>query len=104
MRLQRILAQIEPVTSMPERRRSHLDLAAVGLLLAGMMVALCLFSYDPADPPSVTLHPPRIKPHNLLGLPGAWVAHGLFESLGAAGRRTISTAQLSNHLLTQTTL
>src|SRR5437588_5936864 len=69
---------------MSERRRSHLDLAAVGLLVAAMLVALAVFSYDPTDPPSGTLHPPRAKPNNLLEIPGAWLAHGLFESLGLA--------------------
>src|SRR5439155_24670295 len=58
--------------------------AAVGLLVAAMLVALAVFSYDPTDPPSGTLHPPRAKPNNLLEIPGAWLAHGLFESLGLA--------------------
>ena len=54
---------------MSDRQTSRLDLAAVALLLAGLLVALCVFSYDPADPPGTSVYPPRERPSNLLGIP-----------------------------------
>lgn len=69
---------------MTESHRKRLDLAAVTLLLLGLLVALSVFSYDPHDPPGQTIHPPRTHPANLLGYPGAWVAHVLYQTLGVA--------------------
>ncbi|HZT80097.1 MAG TPA: DNA translocase FtsK 4TM domain-containing protein, partial [Gemmataceae bacterium] len=69
---------------MSDRRALHLDVAACLLLAAGMVVALCVFSCDPADPPAADVFPPRETPANLLGLPGAWVARELFQALGVA--------------------
>jgi hypothetical protein len=53
------------------------------LLAAGLLVALSLFSYDPADLPGA-VHPHHGRPANLLGTPGAWLAQGLIDALGAA--------------------
>src|ERR1700704_374664 len=80
----RACATATGVRSMPDRRRLHLDLAATALLLAGLLVALSVFSHDPADPPSATVHPAHEVPTNLLGSPGAWLAHSLHETLGVA--------------------
>jgi S-DNA-T family DNA segregation ATPase FtsK/SpoIIIE len=67
---------------MADRRSFRPDLAAWGLLLAGLLVAGSVFSYDPADPPAATVFPPRPEPVNLLGPAGAWLAHALLETLG----------------------
>jgi S-DNA-T family DNA segregation ATPase FtsK/SpoIIIE len=69
---------------MPVRRGLRFDLAAGGLLLAGLLVGLCVFSYDPADPPGAAVYPAHKTPTNLLGLPGAWLARLLYETLGVA--------------------
>jgi S-DNA-T family DNA segregation ATPase FtsK/SpoIIIE len=66
------------------RRFSRLDLMAGGLLLAGLLAALSVFSYDPADGPNPAIYPPHSSPANLLGLPGAWLAHLLHETFGIA--------------------
>src|SRR6516225_4954844 len=62
----------------------HLDVAAGTLLLAGLLVALCVFSYDPADAPGTSVAPVNDRPANLLGSPGVHVAHALVGSLGLA--------------------
>ncbi|HXG10764.1 MAG TPA: DNA translocase FtsK [Gemmataceae bacterium] len=69
---------------MTDRQHLRLDLAACTLLLAGLLVALCVFSYDPADPPGTTVYPPRPTPNNLLGPAGAALAHALHQTLGVA--------------------
>jgi S-DNA-T family DNA segregation ATPase FtsK/SpoIIIE len=55
---------------------------AYSLLFSGLLLALAVFSYDPVDPPSSTVYPLATVPHNLLGLPGAFVARRLSEFLG----------------------
>jgi S-DNA-T family DNA segregation ATPase FtsK/SpoIIIE len=64
--------------------RWRLDLAAGILFLTGLLASLCVFSHDPADPPGAIVYPPNAQPSNLLGVPGARVAHALVESLGMA--------------------
>jgi S-DNA-T family DNA segregation ATPase FtsK/SpoIIIE len=65
-------------------RRLRFDFAAGGLLLTGLLVALSVFSYAPADAPGTTVYPAPARPENLLGPTGAWVAHSLCETLGVA--------------------
>src|SRR2546430_4289958 len=65
-------------------RRSRLDLAAYGLLVAGLVVALCVLSHDPADAPGATVYPAHAGTKNLLGPAGAWLAATLREALGVA--------------------
>ena len=69
---------------MPSRRVYRFDLAALSLLLLGLVVAVSVFSYDPADPPGATVFPPNATPSNLLGPVGAWLACELYETLGVA--------------------
>ena len=69
---------------MLQRRGWRLDVAAFGLLCGGLLVALSLFSYDPADPPGTHVYPLASTPANLLGFPGAWLAHHLRETFGLA--------------------
>ncbi len=69
---------------MPDTRRLRLDFTAAALLLAGLFVALAVFSYAPADAPGTTVYPSPPGPANLLGPGGAWLAHGLHETLGVA--------------------
>jgi S-DNA-T family DNA segregation ATPase FtsK/SpoIIIE len=61
--------------------RFRLDLAAFGLLLTGLVVAVCVLSYDPAAAGAV--YPPPAA-RDLLGLPGVWLARSLHQSLGVA--------------------
>ncbi len=68
---------------MTDRRPWRLDAAAFCLLAAGLLVCLAVFSLDPADRPGA-VYPPAASCRNLLGAPGAWLAFGLTDALGAA--------------------
>lgn len=61
---------------MPERRYPTTDGPGWLLLICGLIVALCVFSHEPAA--SGTSAP------NLLGPPGHWLASELFDALGSA--------------------
>src|SRR5262245_53432576 len=50
--------------NMAARRAWRLDLAAVVLFAAGLVVAVAVFSHDPADLPGA-VHPHHPDPHNL---------------------------------------
>jgi S-DNA-T family DNA segregation ATPase FtsK/SpoIIIE len=69
---------------MADRRSFRLDLVAICLLLAGLLVALSVFSYNPTDAPGNCVYPPPSQTANLLGPAGALLAQGLFEALGIA--------------------
>src|SRR5437764_640210 len=64
--------------------RATLPVLAGILLLAGFVVAVSIFSYHPDDPPARRILPTSAAPQNLLGQPGAQLAHELIESLGVA--------------------
>ena len=51
---------------MRNRRQWRLDVAVGALFLLGLLVALAVFSYDPADDPDLT-HPASEVQHNVLG-------------------------------------
>src|SRR5437588_4299987 len=70
--------------TLPPASHWRLDLAALVLLLAGLLVALSVFSYDPADPPAPAVYPARLRPANLLGPAGARLADALVGALGLA--------------------
>jgi DNA segregation ATPase FtsK/SpoIIIE, S-DNA-T family len=63
---------------MPEVRYWRLDLAAGGLLLAGLLVILAVYTHDPADLPT------NPQQRNLLGPVGADLSAGLLSALGVA--------------------
>jgi S-DNA-T family DNA segregation ATPase FtsK/SpoIIIE len=67
------------MTDMPRTRQ---DLTAVALLLAGLAVALAVFSHDPADAPTSHVYPAHAEVTNLLGSGGAWLASALLDALG----------------------
>src|SRR5437660_1046810 len=67
---------------MADRRSLRLDLAIFVLFFAGLLVAISVFSYDPADPPSTAVYPPHASAKNLLGPPGAWLAATLHDTFG----------------------
>lgn len=69
---------------MASRSTPKLDLTALGLLLAGMLLALCLLSYDAGDAPGTMIFPHHPQTRNILGPVGAWLAETLQETLGAA--------------------
>src|SRR5579871_3209072 len=59
--------------NMADRRDMKWDLAAFGLLLLGLLVALCVFGYDPANVAAGRAFPPEDGTH-FLGPLGAWLA------------------------------
>ncbi len=64
---------------MPERRNLRVDGIAWLLFLSGLVVALCVLSYE-GEPSPVS---GRVTP-NLLGPPGHWLAQELYVTLGSA--------------------
>jgi DNA segregation ATPase FtsK/SpoIIIE, S-DNA-T family len=63
-------------------RRLRTDLLALCLLALVVFLTLCLWSYDPADPPSRLVYPARSEPVNACGIYGAQTAHYLRTGLG----------------------
>jgi S-DNA-T family DNA segregation ATPase FtsK/SpoIIIE len=54
---------------------------ALGLIAAGLLIALSLVTYDPADP-SFNVSSDRQEAANLVGRAGAWIADMLFQAAG----------------------
>jgi S-DNA-T family DNA segregation ATPase FtsK/SpoIIIE len=69
---------------MQSRWQWRFDMVVGAFLLAGLVLALCVLSFDPADPPSATTYPPHAVATNLLGWPGALLARRLTDALGVA--------------------
>jgi S-DNA-T family DNA segregation ATPase FtsK/SpoIIIE len=69
---------------MQSRWQWRLDMVVGAFLLAGLVLALCVLSFDPADPPSSTSYPVHAVATNLLGWPGALLARRLMDALGVA--------------------
>ncbi len=67
---------------MPENRNLSRDVFALVLAAIAVFLGLALFTYDPADPPSQLVYPPRAETFNLCGPVGARVALLLLEFLG----------------------
>ena len=67
---------------MLEERNLRLDVAALGLTALTVFFAAALWSYDPADPPSSLVYPPRSETQNLCGPVGAMAASLLLNALG----------------------
>ena len=68
---------------MKERRAWRVDLAAGILFVVGLLVAVAIFSHDPADiPGSQFPEPERLA--NVLGPLGAWIAGECVATLGLA--------------------
>ncbi len=63
-------------------RRLRTDLLALCLLALCVFLALCLWSYDPVDPPGRIAFPARQTPLNVCGLYGAQTAYYLHTALG----------------------
>src|SRR5580704_6429436 len=63
-------------------RRLRTDLLALCLLALVVFLTLCLWSYDPADPPSRLVYPARSEPVNVCGIYGSLTAHYLRTGLG----------------------
>ncbi len=69
---------------MADRHAPHLDLAAFGLLLVGLALALCVFGHDPTRPPEGNEYPSPPPARHLFGPPGALLAQILYDALGVA--------------------
>ena len=75
---------------MSDRRSWRLDAAAGVLLLLGLLLTVAVVRHDPADLDE-GVYPLHATPHNLLGLPGAWVARALVGGLGFAAYVFLAT-------------
>jgi S-DNA-T family DNA segregation ATPase FtsK/SpoIIIE len=67
-----------------ENRSLKLDLVALALLAACVLLVAALASYDPADPPGTLVDPPRTAVANRCGPVGACAAHLLYAGVGFA--------------------
>ncbi|HEX3869480.1 MAG TPA: DNA translocase FtsK 4TM domain-containing protein, partial [Pirellulales bacterium] len=67
---------------MPSARNRKHDLIALVLLAATAFLGLALVTYDPADPPSSLVYPPRAHIENVCGRAGAMAAFLLYEGVG----------------------
>ena len=68
--------------SVMNTRRIAIDALALGLLAVVGVLALSLFSYNPADPPARLVYPTPTDVTNLAGPSGAKLAHGLWTHFG----------------------
>ncbi len=62
--------------------RLRTDLLALAVLAAAVFLGLSLASYDPADPPALSVYPTRGVAQNLGGQAGAVAAHTLIVTMG----------------------
>ena len=67
---------------MLEERSLKTDLLALGILALTLFLALALFTYHPADPPSRLVYPQRSEVANICGPVGAWLADLMFKGVG----------------------
>ncbi|MCA0304503.1 MAG: DNA translocase FtsK 4TM domain-containing protein [Proteobacteria bacterium] len=63
-------------------RRRMMELVGFAVTAVGMLMLLALFTYSPADP-SLN-HATGRPPHNIVGLPGAYVSDLLLQTFGLA--------------------
>jgi len=83
-------------------KRLGTDLLALVLFAGILFLGLSLFSYDPAEPPASTVHPPRDAALNLGGPLGARIAHGLLTAFGLGAYVVlIGLAVLDAHLFSR---
>jgi S-DNA-T family DNA segregation ATPase FtsK/SpoIIIE len=67
---------------MIDYKRIRTDILALALLAGTLFLALCLTSYDPADPPAQMTFPVRETVLNLCGPIGAYVSHFFRTAFG----------------------
>lgn len=67
---------------MHESRNLKADFAALALLALTVFLTVSLATYDPGDPPSTLVYPPRHAIRNACGPAGAFLARTLFEAIG----------------------
>jgi S-DNA-T family DNA segregation ATPase FtsK/SpoIIIE len=72
---------------MADSNRTRLDFFAWGLLAAGLLVAVALFSHEPGPARAY----PTTASRNLLGPGGAWLSQELYEALGIAVHVVLAT-------------
>jgi S-DNA-T family DNA segregation ATPase FtsK/SpoIIIE len=68
-------------------RRRLVETGGVALAAVGLLLWIVLLTYDRTDPSWNTAVNPETNPriHNVLGLPGAWIADLLLQGVGIAG-------------------
>lgn len=84
---------------MLEQRNLKLDLAALALLAITIFLGASLFSYDPADPPSTLVYPPRATITNVCGRSGAMVSSLLFSGIGVGAYYLVGSLAVVDALL-----
>ncbi|WP_437194085.1 DNA translocase FtsK [Planctomicrobium sp. SH527] len=67
---------------MIDYQRLKTDLMGLGLFAVALFMGLSLYSFDPADPPSSLMYPPRSDAMNLCGPSGAILAFSLVNAFG----------------------
>ncbi len=67
-----------------DRRIVNSRMTATLLLVLAAVLVASLGTADLADPPGVSVHPPNDSARNLVGVPGAQIAHTLHVAFGAA--------------------
>lgn len=83
-----------------ENRSLRIDLFTLALVAVTALLGLAVVTYDPGDPPSTLVYPPRTEYQNAIGPIGAYVSHYLLESVGVGAYYGIgSLAALSLVLL-----
>ncbi len=68
--------------TMIDYQRLKTDLMGLGLFAVALFMGLSLYSFDPADPPSTLMYPPRTDASNLCGPSGAILAFSLINAFG----------------------
>src|SRR5262245_1848787 len=75
----------KPKNSKPvDRHDRRLDLTALVLLLAGLLVAMSVFTDEPAPSSNGSFRYGQVPHRNVLGPGGAWLSQILNETLGLA--------------------
>ncbi|MDA7980237.1 MAG: DNA translocase FtsK [Pirellulales bacterium] len=84
---------------MAESRNRLLDLLALGLLALNLFLAIALFSFDAADPPSSLIYPANQQASNFCGPLGAFVARAMYSLFGLGAIYVLLSSCALNYVL-----